>query len=164
MEIMKLCIDKVLHKTISETLGDDIPFEIRERMKWYLVQYEGTLANLTLSCKKANIDRSTIKRWRTLYISFDEALKTVELSLIDAVESQLLKLALQGNLGAMKMFLMAHSDKYNRALRDNVVEIYTEQNAEEIDRMLGNFKEEVMALDYEVVDTDKEIINTEQED
>jgi len=62
------------------------------------------------------------------------------------------------------MFLMAHSDKYNRALRDNVVEIYTEQNAEEIDRMLGNFKEEVMALDYEVMDPDKEIINTEQED
>ncbi len=73
---------------------------------------------ITAACKKSGISRATIDRWKKSYFGFsdlmDGAMQRGVAKRSDAVESALVKNAMNGNVVAQKYFLQYNHQKYKR--------------------------------------------------
>jgi len=73
------------------------------------------MCNISSACKAINIGRKTYYNWIKKFPIFRQQVEEVKESLIDMVESQLLKNAEKGNQKAIEFWLINHKrDKYSK--------------------------------------------------
>lgn len=87
----------------------------QKRQQLLLLEKFRETHNVSLACKKADIPKATYYRWRKNHefaIQSDEALQEGKGTTNDAVESALIRKALEGNVSAMKLYLTHNHDTY----------------------------------------------------
>jgi len=78
---------------------------IKEKRRLFLELFPASAGSISKTCEKIGISRVTFYRWRETDKSFDRKFREAEESLIDWVETRLMKCIDQGNVTAIIFFL-----------------------------------------------------------
>lgn len=78
---------------------------LTDTQKMFLKVYEACMGNVSVSCKQANVGRSTYYKWMREIPSFKKNLENLKEGMIDFAESKLFQEIQKGNTTAILFFL-----------------------------------------------------------
>lgn len=105
-----------MKEEVEDTRYKEIPFTMIAEV------YRKNFGNVSATCDKLGIDRSTFNKWRKKYPQFDELIDNTDEFCIDFAESKLLQAIGEGNLTAVIFYLKTKGKKrgYIEAIENNV--------------------------------------------
>ena len=91
-----------------------MPFSQQKRasLKRRALKVYAQAGNITETARILGVDRAAIQEWRIADPAFRQAMEAIDDVTIEAVESTLVQMALDGDLHAIKFYLMHRSTRY----------------------------------------------------